>query len=169
MVVKLGKILAEISAGELIDKITILEIKKAKITDKSKLIEIEKELSSLNSALKNNITECLFYDKFKKIQLRIKTKSFLLEDNDEIREYWDKVPLASRKSYSTKFAPSSILDSGKKGYQKEFLLDDNIFSNFCVVENYIKEVDFLSLVSDTHERMRIIIENNQIKIKELTP
>ena len=33
MVVKLGKILAEISAGELIDKITILEIKKAKISD----------------------------------------------------------------------------------------------------------------------------------------
>ena len=129
----------------------------------------DKRSPKVKSILKNNITECLFYDKFKKIQLRIKTKSFLLEDNDEIREYWDKVPLASRKSYSTKFAPSSILDSGKKGYQKEFLLDDNIFSNFCVVENYIKEVDFLSLVSDTHERMRIIIENNQIKIKELTP
>ena len=45
---KLDKILAEISAGELIDKITILEIKKLKITNKDKLIEIEKELLSLN-------------------------------------------------------------------------------------------------------------------------
>ena len=34
---KLNKILAEISAGELIDKITILEIKKAKITNKAKI------------------------------------------------------------------------------------------------------------------------------------
>ena len=36
---KLDKILAEISAGELIDKITILEIKKLKITNKDKLID----------------------------------------------------------------------------------------------------------------------------------
>ena len=43
---KLDRILAEISAGELIDKITILEIKKFKITDKEKLVEVEKELIS---------------------------------------------------------------------------------------------------------------------------
>ena len=43
---KLDKILAEISAGELFDKITILEIKKEKISNKEKLIDIEKELNS---------------------------------------------------------------------------------------------------------------------------
>ena len=37
---KIDKILAEISAGELFDKITILEIKKAKISNKEKLINI---------------------------------------------------------------------------------------------------------------------------------
>ena len=37
----LDKILAEISAGELIDKITILNIKKEKITNNEKLVEIE--------------------------------------------------------------------------------------------------------------------------------
>mgnify|MGYP006872230382 CR=1 FL=1 len=41
---KLNKILAEISAGELVDKITILEIKKAKRKNKDKLVENEKEL-----------------------------------------------------------------------------------------------------------------------------
>ena len=40
---KLDKILAEISAGELFDKITILEIKKVKYLIK-KIIEIEKNL-----------------------------------------------------------------------------------------------------------------------------
>jgi len=48
---KLNKILAEISAGELIDKITILEIKKLKISNKEKLIEIHKELISLNKTM----------------------------------------------------------------------------------------------------------------------
>ena len=44
---KLNQILAEISAGELLDKITILEIKKEKIKDNQKLMDINKELSSL--------------------------------------------------------------------------------------------------------------------------
>ena len=54
---KLDIILAEISAGELIDKITILEIKKIKISNKDKLNDIEKELSSLNGTLKKSIPD----------------------------------------------------------------------------------------------------------------
>ena len=52
---KLDKILAEISAGELIDKITILEIKKTKISDTNKLKDIETELASLNNTFKKFI------------------------------------------------------------------------------------------------------------------
>ena len=54
---KLDIILAEISAGELIDKITILEIKKIKISNKEKLNDIEKELSSLNETMKKSIPD----------------------------------------------------------------------------------------------------------------
>ena len=54
---KLDKILAEISAGELIDKITILEIKKIKIADTKKLKEVNKELISLNNTMKNFIKD----------------------------------------------------------------------------------------------------------------
>ena len=52
---KLKKILAEISAGELFDKITILEIKKEKISNKEKLLDVEKELISLNETVKKFI------------------------------------------------------------------------------------------------------------------
>ena len=72
---KLNKILAEISAGELIDKITILEIKKIKITNKDKLINVEKELSSLLKTMKQfipNDTSILKHkDDLKKINLRL--------------------------------------------------------------------------------------------------
>ena len=54
---KMDKILAEISAGELFDKITILEIKKEKISNKEKLIDIEKELNSLNDTVKKFISD----------------------------------------------------------------------------------------------------------------
>ena len=54
---KLDKILAEISAGELFDKITILEIKKEKISNKEKLVDVEKELNSLNDTVGKFIPE----------------------------------------------------------------------------------------------------------------
>ena len=54
---KMDKILAEISVGELIDKITILEIKKEKISNKEKLVEVNKELASLNETLKKSINK----------------------------------------------------------------------------------------------------------------
>ena len=53
---KIDKILAEISAGELFDKITILEIKRAKISNKEKLNDIEKELLSLNETVKKFVS-----------------------------------------------------------------------------------------------------------------
>ena len=72
---KLSKILAEISAGELIDKITILEIKKVKITNKNKLAEVEKELLSLNETMKKFIPDnpniLKFKDELKDINLKL--------------------------------------------------------------------------------------------------
>ena len=50
----MSKIYIEVSAGELFDKISILEIKKRRIKDKEKLIYVETELKSLNKTLKKN-------------------------------------------------------------------------------------------------------------------
>ena len=72
---KLDKILAEISAGELFDKITILEIKKDKITNKEKLVDVEKELNSLNNTVgkfipdQNNISKHI--NDLKEINLKL--------------------------------------------------------------------------------------------------
>jgi len=72
---KLDKILAEISAGELVDKITILEIKKNKISNENKLKEIDKELNSLNNTMDKFIKEkskiLTFKDQLKEINLKL--------------------------------------------------------------------------------------------------
>ncbi len=52
---KSKKILTEISAGELLDKISILKIKLDYIKDKEKLVEINKEFKSLEETRKSNI------------------------------------------------------------------------------------------------------------------
>ena len=72
---KIDKILAEISAGELFDKITILEIKKSKISNKEKLNDIEKELFSLKETVKKYIPNqnsiLKYIDNLKSINLKL--------------------------------------------------------------------------------------------------
>ena len=55
MLNKSKKILSEISAGELLDKISILEIKLEKIKDKNNLEEINKEYKILKNVQNSNI------------------------------------------------------------------------------------------------------------------
>ena len=77
---KLDKILAEISAGELIDKITILEIKKLKINDNKKLKEVDKELISLNNTMKNFIKDDSVITNLKEKLKEINLKLWDIED-----------------------------------------------------------------------------------------
>ena len=83
---KMDKILAEISAGELIDKITILEIKKEKINNKEKLVEVNKELSSLNVTLKKSINDESKIINFKNDLKKINLKLWDIEDGKRSAE-----------------------------------------------------------------------------------
>ena len=83
---KMDKILAEISAGELIDKITILEIKKEKISNKEKLVEINKELISLNETLKKSINDQSKILSFKNDLKNINLKLWDIEDGKRSAE-----------------------------------------------------------------------------------
>ena len=100
---KLDKILAEISAGELIDKITILEIKKEKIKNKDKLIEIEKELLSLNDTMKKFIPNNSEISKFKDSLKDINLKLWDIEDGkrsaEKKNEFGEKFIELARKVY----------------------------------------------------------------------
>tara|TARA_B110001452_G_C14950303_1_gene332345 strand:- start:96 stop:491 length:396 start_codon:yes stop_codon:yes gene_type:complete len=92
---KLDKILAEISAGELVDKITILEIKKIKINDANKLQNVEKELLSLNNTFKKCIPDSSGIDSLiidlKSINLKLwdieSAKRFAEKNNDFGKEF----------------------------------------------------------------------------------
>ena len=83
---KMDKILAEISAGELIDKITILEIKKEKISNKEKLVEVNTELISLNETLKKSINDESKILSFKNDLKNINLKLWDIEDGKRSAE-----------------------------------------------------------------------------------
>ena len=77
---KLDKILTEISAGELIDKITILEIKKSRIANEEKLQEVDKELISLNDTMNKVMIE---KSKISKYQYQLKDINLKLWDIED--------------------------------------------------------------------------------------
>ena len=100
---KLDKILAEISAGELFDKITILEIKKEKISNKEKLIDIEKELNSLNDTVKKFIPDQSNISKHISNLKEINLKLWDIEDGkraaEKVKKFDDKFIELARNVY----------------------------------------------------------------------
>ena len=83
MTKKSKKILSEISAGELLDKISILEIKLEKIKDKNNREEIKKEYKILKEIQNSSIK---FDDKIKELFNSIKVINIRLWNvEDELR------------------------------------------------------------------------------------
>ena len=82
----MNKILVEVSVGELLDKISILEIKKEKIKDTDKLIFINDEYLVLTKQLDKNIA---LKDELKKLYEELKAinaKLWDIEDNKRMCE-----------------------------------------------------------------------------------
>ena len=86
MLNKSKKILTEISAGELLDKISILEIKLNNIKDKEKLVDINKEYESLEDTRKSNIEMTEDLQKLINQLIEINLKLWNIEEEKRICE-----------------------------------------------------------------------------------
>ena len=82
----MNKILVEISAGELLDKISILEIKKEKIKDSEKLKFINDEYNVLKDQLDKNVKSNEKLDKLFHSLKEINAKLWLIEDDKRLCE-----------------------------------------------------------------------------------
>jgi len=114
----------EVSIGELVDKVTILEIKKEKILDKIKLEHIEKELL----VLENTLTESTIMVPPKLIQ-KLKDVNLKLWDAEDIIRDRE-----NRKLFDEEFIKCARLDA--KLNDERFIVKNEI-NNIC--ESNIKE------------------------------
>jgi pyridoxamine 5'-phosphate oxidase len=117
------------------------------------------------SLQQNNNSLFVFYDYKLKIQLRIKTTSTINNQNKVTEEMWDKTKLFSRKCYLTEKAPSSPTNLPEDGIDESLgAREPNLeesekgYKNFTVVQNQIKQIDWLYLASSGHRRLKIILE-----------
>ena len=82
----MNKILVEVSVGELLDKISILEIKKEKIKDPEKLRFINDEYDVLKDQFNKNVKSGEKLDSLFKSLKEINSKLWVIEDNKRLCE-----------------------------------------------------------------------------------
>jgi len=131
MINKSKKILTEISAGELLDKISILEIKLDKIKDKGSLIEINKEYTSLSETKNSNISITKDLENLTKQLKETNTQLWSIEDEKRMCE--------KNKDFGKKFielARSVYLNNDKRAKIKSEI-NKQLGSNIKEIKKYI--------------------------------
>ena len=119
------KILIEISAGELLDKLSILEIKLNKIKNPSLLQEIKKEYDTLNKTKNNNINSSneidILYNNLKETNeklWKIENEKRLCEKNSDFNDKFVQlardVYIVNDKRSKIKLEINKILNSNIK-------------------------------------------------------
>lgn len=121
------KILAEISVGELFDKITILNIKTQKIQDSEKLTNIKNELNFLNNQASN---------------INVKDQESLKQNINKLQsineELWDienyKRECEANKDFGEKFIELSRDVHFKNDIRAQIKKEINLLTDSIIVE-----------------------------------
>ena len=121
------KILAEISVGELFDKITILNIKTQKIHDEEKLINIKNELNFLNNQVSS---------------INVKDQGSLTQNINKLQsineELWDienyKRECEANKDFGEKFIQLSRDVHFKNDIRAQIKKEINLLTDSIIVE-----------------------------------
>ena len=96
----MNKILVEVSVGELLDKISILEIKQEKIKDTEKLKFINEEHSILKDQLDKNVKSDQKLNELFETLKKINVKLWIIEDDkrqcEKIKDFTEKFIKLSR-------------------------------------------------------------------------
>ena len=116
----------------------------------------------------NSESSLLFYDKSEKIQLRISGNSKINYKNDITLKSWKKTVHMSRQCYLGDKAPGSNALNPTSGLTSnvdnlKYTLEESEigYENFCVIETYIKSIEWLYLAAKGHRRARFDIDNSK--------
>ena len=118
----------------------------------------------------------LFYDKNEKIQLRIAGNCKINYQNSFTEASWEKTVHMSRQCYLGDKAPGLDFSTPTSGLTQDV---DNLryskeesevgYKNFCVIETYIKSIEWLYLAAKGHRRAYFILNEKQLEKKWLIP
>lgn len=118
----------------------------------------------------------LFYDKKKKIQLRILGNTKINHQNSVAQKAWEKTVHMSRQCYLGQKIPGTSTPNPTSGLSEDV---DNFkysikgseigYQNFCVVQTFITSVEWLYLAAKGHRRARFDLKNESVEKKWIIP
>ena len=124
----------------------------------------------------NPIGALLFYDKIQKIQLRISGSVKINYQNNISKRSWEKTAHMSRQCYLGDKTPGFDSSEPTSGLSADV---DNLkytkdeseigYKNFCVIETFIKSIEWLYLAAKGHRRAYFTLKNNSLEKKWLIP
>ena len=124
----------------------------------------------------NSEASLLFYDKSEKIQLRICGYTKINFQNDLTKQSWGKTVHMSRQCYLGDKAPGISVSEPTSGLTTDV---DNLkytieeseigYKNFCVIETYIKSIEWLYLAAKGHRRAYFNLNKKKLEKKWLIP
>jgi len=148
------------------------------VDEKEKKIWFHSDIRSNKiEKLKNNPDAAfLFYDKSEKIQLRISGSTKINYQNNTTQNSWKKTAHLSRQCYLGSKPPGAAVSTPTSGLTSEV---DNLkytieeseigYKNFCVIETYIKSIEWLYLAAKGHRRAYFDLNKKQLEKKWLIP
>ena len=148
------------------------------IDEKEKKIWFHSDIrSNKMQILKSNSgATLLFYDKSEKIQLRIYGHTKINYQNDIAKKSWEKTVHMSRQCYLGNETPGSITSKPTSGLSADV---DNLkytieeseigYENFCVIETFIKSIEWLYLAARGHRRAYFNLNKKELEKKWLIP
>ena len=148
------------------------------IDEKEKKIWFHSDIRSnkIKILKSNSEATLLFYDKGEKIQLRIKGYAKINYQNGTSKKSWGKTAHMSRQCYLGDKAPGSDVSVPTSGLNadvdklKYTIKESEIgYKNFCVIETFIKSIEWLYLATRGHRRAHFSLKNNSLEKKWLIP
>ena len=137
---------------------------------KNNVLQFHTDLRSPKISIinKNQSASLLFYDKEEKIQLRVKVKCELNNQNSLTEVSWNKTQHISRRCYLTDSPPGTISDNPTSGMISklenfDYTMEQSElgYKNFTVIKCKIKSIEWLYLAAKGHRRAKFDLETNQ--------
>ena len=144
--------------------------------DKNLWFHTDIRSKKINFLKSNKNAIILFYDKSEKIQLRICGSTNINYKNEITKRSWKKTAHMSRQCYlgnkapgASSLNPTSGLTSAVDNLKYTIEESEIGYENFCVIDTYIKSIEWLYLASKGHRRAYFHFNKNQLEKKWLIP
>ena len=148
------------------------------VNKKSKVLWFHSDIRSnkIKILKQNPKVNFLFYNKKEKIQLRVSGEAEINYKNNVTKNSWKKTAHMSRQCYLGEKAPGLTSQTPTSGLTED--IDNSKYSieeseigynNFCVVETFIKSIEWLYLAFKGHRRAHFFLKNDLVEKKWLIP